>query len=136
MTPIVVTLVGNPKPQSRTYQVAARLSQTFCTALQTASSELWDLADIQDELFCPESARRNAVLTSCRQATVLIVASPTFKASYTGLLKSFLDWMPYNGLQGILAIPLMTGAAPQHALAVEWHLRPLLTELGALVIDP
>jgi FMN reductase len=36
-------------------------------------------------------------------------------------------------LAGTVAVPLMTGAAPIHALAPEVHLRPLLTELGASV---
>ena len=64
---------------------------------------------------------------------VVIVASPTYKATYTGLLKVFLDRFPHQGLGGVTAIPLMLGAADTHALAVEHGLRPLLVELGASV---
>jgi FMN reductase len=60
-----------------------------------------------------------------------VVASPTFKATYTGLLKLFLDQIPTNGLSGVVAIPLMLGAGPGHALAPEVHLKPVLVELGA-----
>jgi FMN reductase len=60
-----------------------------------------------------------------------VVASPTFKASYTGLLKAFLDWFSSTDLSGVTVVPLMVGAGPQHALAVEVHLRPVLVELGA-----
>jgi FMN reductase len=49
------------------------------------------------------------------------------------MLKAFFDRYGSNGLAGSVAIPLMTGAAPIHALAVEVHLRPLLVELGAAV---
>jgi FMN reductase len=59
------------------------------------------------------------------------VASPTYKASYTGLLKSFLDWFDTTSLEGVTVIPVMTGAGAHHALAVEVHLRPVLVELGA-----
>jgi FMN reductase len=60
-----------------------------------------------------------------------VVASPTYKASYTGLLKSFLDWFSTTDLEGVVVVPLMVGAGRQHALAVEVHLRPVLVELGA-----
>jgi FMN reductase len=59
------------------------------------------------------------------------VASPTYKASYTGLLKSFLDWFSTTDLLGVTVVPVMTGAGAHHALAVEVHLRPVLVELGA-----
>ncbi len=59
------------------------------------------------------------------------MASPTFKATYTGLLKAFFDRYGTNALRSSVAVGVMTGAAPIHALAVEVHLRPLLVELGA-----
>ena len=62
---------------------------------------------------------------------VVIAASPTYKATYTGLLKVFFDRYGNNALAGTVGVPVMTGAAPIHALAPELHLRPLLVELGA-----
>jgi FMN reductase len=64
---------------------------------------------------------------------IVVVASPTYKATYTGLLKAFLDRYGNNGLAGTVCVPVMTGAAPIHALAPEVHLRPLLVELGASI---
>jgi FMN reductase len=66
-------------------------------------------------------------------ADVAIFASPTYKASYTGMLKAFLDRYGSNGLAGVLAVPVMTGGWAGHSLAVEVHLRPVLVELGATV---
>ena len=66
-------------------------------------------------------------------ADVVVLACPTYKATYTGLLKAFLDNYGNDGLAGCRAVPVMVGAAPQHALAPEVHLRPLLVELGASV---
>jgi len=60
------------------------------------------------------------------------VASPTYKATYTGLLKLFLDRFATDGLSGV-AVPLMLGAGPAHALAPELTLRPVLTEIGGTV---
>lgn len=70
-------------------------------------------------------------------ADLAIVASPTFKATYTGLLKLFLDqFATGTGLKGVVAVPLMLGAAPGHQLAPELLLKPVLVELGATVPTP
>jgi FMN reductase len=66
-------------------------------------------------------------------ADVAVFASPTYKASYTGMLKAFLDRCGSNSLAGVLAVPVMTGGWAGHTLAVEVHLRPVLVELGATV---
>ena len=64
-------------------------------------------------------------------ARVVVVATPTYKASYTGLLKSFLDELPSVALSGVVAVPLMTMGDAKHTLAADVHLRPVLLELGA-----
>ena len=66
-------------------------------------------------------------------ADVLVVATPVHKASFTGLLKSFLDLYGPDALDGVSAVPLVVSAAPAHALVGEVHLRPVLVELGATV---
>jgi len=65
------------------------------------------------------------------RSDLVVVASPTYKATYTGILKSFFDRYNSDALVGTVSIPVMTGAAPIHALAPEVHLRPLLVELGS-----
>ncbi|MGO4836673.1 NADPH-dependent FMN reductase, partial [Rhizobiaceae sp. 2RAB30] len=62
----------------------------------------------------------------------VIFACPTFKATYTGLLKVFLDQFAHGSLDKIHAFPMMLGAAPHHALAPELLLKPVLVELGAI----
>jgi FMN reductase len=71
-----------------------------------------------------------------READLLVVATPTYKGSYTGILKVLLDQLPANALAGKRAVPVVTaGIAPQ-AAAAESLLRQLLVELGADVVDP
>ncbi|GAA5122564.1 hypothetical protein GCM10025762_44940 [Haloechinothrix salitolerans] len=66
-----------------------------------------------------------------------VIASPTFKATYTGLLKLFLDrFASGDGLRGVIAVPLMLGAGPAHALAPDLLLKPVLVELGAVTPAP
>lgn len=64
-------------------------------------------------------------------ADAVIVASPVYKASYTGILKTFLDLIPERGLHGKLSLPLFIGGTIAHLLAVDYALKPVLTALGA-----
>jgi FMN reductase len=128
----MAVVVGNPKANSRTLRVALGVADALSTRLDDTSDRLViDLADVATELFEPESQRVNDLLSAVAASRILIVASPTFKATYTGLLKSFFDRYGSNALHSTVAVGVMTGAAPIHALAVEVHLRPLLVELGA-----
>jgi FMN reductase len=111
------------------------LADTLTERLQLASQDrvVVDLAEVGGELFDPDAERVTALLEAVAVSDLIVVASPTFKATYTGILKSFFDRYGANALAAAVAVPLMTGAAPIHALAPEVHLRPLLVELGASV---
>jgi FMN reductase len=131
----VSVVVGNPKPRSRTAQVATAVVEHLLPAGSYTLSVV-DLADHAGRLFdwpCDELAALN---TEVAESDLVITASPTYKATYTGLLKAFLDRYPNLGLRGVVAIPVMTGADLRHSLAPEVHLRPLLVELGATVPAP
>jgi FMN reductase len=65
------------------------------------------------------------------RAAALVVASPTYKAAYTGLTKLFLDRFDHDELGGLPTVAMMTGGSPAHSLAVEVHLVPVLVEIGA-----
>ncbi len=66
-----------------------------------------------------------------KSADLLVVASPTFKATYTGLLKLFLDQFGAGELGQTTTFALMLGGSYAHALAPELTLRPVLVEIGA-----
>ena len=65
------------------------------------------------------------------EADAILIATPIYKASYTGLLKAFLDLLPQDGLAGKLVLPLATGGGHAHTLALDYALRPVLHALGA-----
>ena len=92
-----------------------------------------DLAGYAQRLFDPADGELSRLTAEVAAADVAIFASPTYKASYTGMLKAFLDRYGGNGLAGTVAVPVMTGGWAGHLLAVEVHLRPVLVELGATV---
>lgn len=132
MTIKIAIVVGNPKPKSRTLKVAETLAlKLFGSASHAA--EVIDLADFRDEILTWPNEKMDALNARVAASDFAIFASPTYKATYTGLLKVFLDRYPANGLAGVVAIPLLTGADQTHAMGPTVSLAPLLVELGAVV---
>jgi FMN reductase len=126
-------VVGNPKVPSRTRTVAEAVAVAAAGAAGLAEAEqiVVDLAELGPQLFDWSSLPVREAVDRIRATSLSVVASPTYKASYTGLLKAFLDWFSATDLLGVTVVPVMVGTGPQHALAVEVHLRPVLVELGA-----
>lgn len=69
-------------------------------------------------------------------ADAIVIATPVYKASYTGILKAFLDLLPQDGLDGKLVLPLATGGSQSHMLVLDYALRPVLASLAARFILP
>jgi FMN reductase len=133
-----VTVVGNPKPASRTLAVATAAAGAITRAARLAGSpQTIDVCVLARHLLLPEpSPAVEEALDQVAGADLLLVASPTYKGTYTGLLKVFLDRLPHRALGGAVALPLMLMGVPDHAPAVDAYLRPLLIELGAEVPVP
>jgi FMN reductase len=129
----VVTVVGNPRPASRTHGLARTLAAELAHVLQDATLGEADLAALGPGVLDPGDAGATAAVGEVLAADVLVVASPTYKATYSGLLKAFLDRLATGSLAGKTAVPLLLGGAPNHQLAVDVHFTPLLLELGAAV---
>ncbi|MBV8605757.1 MAG: NADPH-dependent FMN reductase [Pelomonas sp.] len=78
-----------------------------------------------------EDADIVAALAAVQAADLVVVATPIYKAAYSGLLKTFLDLLPQDGLRGKTVLPLATGGSAAHLLALDYALRPVLAALGA-----
>ncbi|RFB80511.1 NADPH-dependent FMN reductase [Methylovirgula sp. 4M-Z18] len=61
----------------------------------------------------------------------LIIATPIYKASFSGLLKAGLDALPQFALAGKVVLPLATGGSLAHVLALDYALRPVFQSMGA-----
>lgn len=64
-------------------------------------------------------------------ADAVIIASPVYKASYTGILKTYLDLLPQKGLAEKVILPVFIGGTINHLLAIDYALKPVLSVLGA-----
>ncbi|WP_342650235.1 NADPH-dependent FMN reductase [Pseudomonas sp. REB1044] len=65
------------------------------------------------------------------QADGLIVATPVYKASFSGALKTLLDLLPERALEHKVVLPIATGGSIAHMLAVDYALKPVLSTLKA-----
>lgn len=132
MTLKISVVVGNPNPKSRTRQVGETLVEKLFDAVQY-ELDVIDLADHIEEVFTWPSEKMDALTAGVAASDVVVFASPTYKATYTGLLKAFLDRYQSNGLAGVTAFPVMTGADRTHSMGPMVNLSPLLVELGASI---
>ena len=133
-----VVIVGNPRPASRTLTVAAAAASAVTRAAGLPDHHLTiDLCVLARHLLLPEpSPAVEEALDQVTSADLLLVVSPTYQGSYTGLLKVFLDRVPHRALEAAVALPLMLMGRVEHLPAVDAYLRPLLVELGATVPVP
>jgi FMN reductase len=75
-------------------------------------------------------------LAQVQRARAIVVATPVYKAAYSGVLKVFLDLLPQTALKEKTVLPLATGGSPNHMLALDYALRPVLQSLSARQILP
>ena len=132
----ITVVVGNPKAKSRTLGVAEAVAAAAASAAGLPAdtpTTIIELSDLGPQLFDWSSPAVRAAADTLSASSLAVIATPVYKATYTGLLKSFLDWFGTTGLAGVTAVPVMVGAGAAHALAVEVHLRPLLVEIGATI---
>lgn len=140
---IVVVSAGLSVPSS-TRLLADRLAAASVRALSSEGAaasavrniELRDHAvDIANNLVAgfPSAALRDA-LNAVTAADALIVVSPIFNASYSGLFKSFFDLVEPDALTGVPVLIAATGGTPRHSLALEHAMRPLFAYLHATVV--
>ncbi|QDQ01490.1 NADPH-dependent FMN reductase [Lysinibacillus fusiformis] len=65
------------------------------------------------------------------EADIVVIITPIYKASYTGILKTYLDLLPQKALEGKTILPIAVGGSIGHLLALEYALKPVLAVLGA-----
>ena len=130
-------IAGSPSERSRSAALLDAVSQRL-----HARGALVDRIHIRDlspqALLLADFGHPTVVAATDQvaKARVLVVATPVYKAAYSGVLKVFLDLLPQTALKGKTVLPLATGGSPHHMLALDYALRPVLQSLGARHILP
>ncbi|ASS98096.1 MULTISPECIES: NADPH-dependent FMN reductase [Geobacillus] len=128
----IVILNGNPSSTSRLnglieYAERALRQKGFAIEqIHVADLPADDL--VRARFDSPAIAAANQKV---EKAQGVIIASPVYKAAYTGILKAYLDLLPQKGLQHKVILPLFIGGSLAHLLAIDYGLKPVLSALGA-----
>jgi len=81
------------------------------------------------------------IIETIHEADGVIIGSPVYQGSYTGVLKTLLDLLPQNVFQSKVVLPIMVGGSPSHLLALDYTLKPLIALLkgqslrGVYILD-
>jgi FMN reductase len=128
----VLLIAGSPSERSRT----AALLNEVGKKLEFRGAQVDEISLRQlpaQALFLADFAHPSLIAANqlVAQSDVIVVATPVYKAAYSGVLKVFLDVLSQTAFKGKTVLPIATGGSPHHMLALDYALRPVLQSLGA-----
>jgi FMN reductase len=129
---LIAVISGSPSVPSRSAALAGHVADNLrgrgfeLAAIQVRELPAAEL--LHGRVADPAVA---AAIALVERADALVIATPIYKASYTGVLKVFLDLLPQFAFAGKVVLPLVTGGTIAHVLALDYALRPVLVSLGA-----
>lgn len=139
----LVVISAGHVPASSTARLAGLLGDAAQGALE-ASGRVVEVAHLELRRFAVDvtgallgqehtQALLDAVGT-VQRADAVVVVTPTINASFSGLLKSFLDVLPPDALRSVPTAIAATGGTQRHTLVLDQAVRPMLGYQRAIVL--
>jgi FMN reductase len=122
----LVAVNGSPSDTSKTHAVAA-------AAVELAGGgSVIDVGDLDADALVlrGQHASVSDALEQVAAAQPLVLVTPVYRATYSGLLKLILDQLPTEAFDGKAVILAATGASPAHFLSIDTGFRSLVASLG------
>lgn len=129
---LVVSLAGSPSQRSRSgvlLDVAGDWLQQRGIEVVRYGVRDFDAEDLLHGRF--DSPQVQRFIEHVEAADGLLIATPVYKASFSGALKTLLDLLPERALAHKVVLPMASGGSVAHMLAVDYALKPVLTALKA-----
>lgn len=129
---LVVTLGGSPSQRSRSGVLLDHAKHWLNQqGVEVVSYQVRDFPaeDLLHARF--DSPKIIDLLQQIENADGLVIATPVYKASFSGALKTVLDLLPERALSHKVVLPIATGGSIAHMLAVDYALKPVLSALKA-----
>jgi FMN reductase len=134
----VVGVSGSPTRPSRTTALVTEVAEAFAERLGGRATVI-ELGPLLGDLGAgpfrgdlgPDAQR---ALAAVEAADVIVVGSPAYRATYTGLFKLFFDHVGQHALVDKPIVLTATGGSDRHALLVEHQMRPLFGFFQALTL--
>lgn len=126
----VVVVSGSLRAPSRTHGLLQALVERLPAVLPKLEVHWVRIAELSASLAGSlerdsASADLQPHLQAIEQADLLLVGSPVYRASYTGLFKHLFDLVDHQSLKGVPVVLAATGGSERHALMIDHQLRPL-----------
>ncbi|MFQ6403861.1 FMN reductase [Methylophilus sp. 'Pure River'] len=137
--PLKVTAVsGSYKLPSRTAALVEAITQQLGKQLPI-DLHLIELNEISSSLVASYDPKALPLkvqkdIQAIETADLLVVATPVYRASYTGLFKHLFDLVDYEALVNVPVLLAATGGSERHALIIDHELRPLFSFFQALTL--
>jgi len=128
----IALISGSPSKQSKTAEIANRLQKELLN--RGHHVHLIHVCDLPAEDLLHAKYDSKAIAQThewIREADAVMVLSPVYKGSYTGILKAFLDLLPEKAFLGKIIAPIVTGGTIAHLLSIEYALKPIFSIMGA-----
>ena len=127
-----VTISGSPSPLSKSGALG-EYARNFLeyAGLRTRGISVRDLP--AQDLFDGnrESDAIQYSLDLIQRARAVVLLTPIYKSSYSGVLKTFIDLLPQDALAGKVVLPVALGGTSAQLVAADYALKPVLAALGA-----
>jgi FMN reductase len=124
----LLALSASPSPTSRTRALAAAAVDLW------GAGEVIDLGTLDAEALLGRrhSPDVDAVLDKIAASSLLLLATPTYRATYAGLLKVLLDQLPQGAFAHKVVVLAGTGGSHHHFLSLDTGLRPVVASLAGV----
>jgi len=134
----VVGVSGSPTRPSRTSALVEEIAETFAARVGGEATVI-ELAPLLGELGSGPyrgdvGPTALAALEAVEAADLIVVGSPAYRATYTGLFKLFFDHIGQHALVDKPIVLTATGGSDRHALLVEHQMRPLFGFFQSLTV--
>jgi FMN reductase len=134
----IVALNGSPRTTSRTGILLGQIAEALADRIP-ATIRTIEAAREAPHLLTALSRDRvsdagEVLLRAIETADLLVVGTPVYRASYTGVLKHIFDLVDRDALAGRVALLAATGGTPLHGLVGDHQLRPLLGFFRAVTV--
>ncbi len=136
--PTLLTISGSPFPSSRTEGLALLVEGAVRSATDVRTDRI-AVRDLPAEALLRADAADTRVaeaLDAIARADAVLIASPVYKASYTGILKALLDLARPDVLAAAPVAAVLSGGDPAHGRAATASLAALVEALGARSSHP
>jgi FMN reductase len=128
----VTIISGSPSEQTRLNGVLHYVLNHFHEGEMTP--EIINIRDLPAEDLIQARFESEEIIKENKKvenSNIIVILTPVYKASFSGVLKTYLDLLPQNSLEGKTIIPIAVGGTFGHLLMIDYALKPVLAALGA-----